>query len=62
MIKVRKWSLLAIRLIAVPALENIHKALHEKVVATPDKWDDALCGAFEMVIEFLKAPDAFEET
>ena len=62
MIKVRGWFMVVLLKMIVPGLQIVHDKIHEKVEASPEKWDDILCGAFETVIDFLKSPDSFEET
>ena len=62
MIKLRKWQLVLIYMLCLPILDKICSALQKKAQETPEEWDDVLVGAFKVVIEFLKAPETFEET
>jgi len=61
-IKLRKWELILVRMVALPTLERVARTMEEKAKQTPASWDDILAGAFRAVIEFLKSPEAIEET
>lgn len=62
LIKVRAWQRILITLLVIPALDKIAAILFKKAEETPGEWDDLLAGAFKTVIEFLRSPEAFEET
>jgi len=60
--KLRGWEILLIRAVALPILTKILEIARKKAAETPTELDDALVGAFEVVISFLQTPDMFEET
>ena len=60
MFKVQAYVIFLVGAIVVPVLSKICAGLKEQAQKTPDTWDDVAVGAFETVIEFLKAPGVFE--
>jgi len=62
LIKLRGWQLMLVKLIALPILRKVVIATKAKAAETPNDWDDILGNAFEVVINFLESPEAFEET
>jgi len=62
MIKVRSWELMLIKLVGLPILKRISKLLTNKAMKTDSEFDDALLGAFDVVIGFLESEGVFEET
>jgi len=63
MIKLRGWELMLVRMLALPILEKLIDMLVEKAESdSEDNWMDVVANSMKIVIEFLKAPETFEET
>jgi hypothetical protein len=59
MIKVTQWVLLLIGAVVVPLLKQLLPALKAAAAKTETEIDDALVGAFEVVISALESGQIF---
>jgi hypothetical protein len=59
MVKVSQWVILLISLIGLPLLKQLVPALKAEAAKTESEVDDALVGAFEVVINALESGQIF---
>lgn len=59
MVKVSQWVLLLISMVAIPLLKQLVPMLKVEAAKTETEVDDALVGAFEVVIAALESGGIF---
>lgn len=62
LIKMRKWEIMLLNTLGLPILKGVVRRLKLEAERTPNKIDDAIIGAMEVVITFLEDPQTIEET
>jgi len=59
MVKASQWVIMLIAMVVVPLLKQLVPALKVEAAKTETEIDDALVGAFEVVIEALSSGSIF---